>query len=107
MLRRTARSTLFPDTTLFRSGVGVVRCIHAVVAAAQGHDGAGRGRGVAPIDRGHEVARGGLDADSRRVGEGGDAADGADARALQLDRKSVVWGKSVDLGGRRVIKKKR
>src|SRR5262249_61523908 len=24
----------------------------------------------------------------------------------ELDRKSVVWGKSVDLGGRRMIKKK-
>src|SRR2546430_6720922 len=24
-----------------------------------------------------------------------------------LDRKSVVWGKSVDLGGRRIIKKKK
>src|SRR2546427_2311384 len=25
----------------------------------------------------------------------------------RLDRKSVVWGKSVDLGGRRIIKKKK
>src|SRR2546425_12282649 len=29
------------------------------------------------------------------------------SRAIFLDRKSVVWGKSVDLGGRRIIKKKR
>src|SRR3712207_9595001 len=28
------------------------------------------------------------------------------ADALRGDRKSVVWGKSVDLGGRRIIKKK-
>src|SRR5688572_33052791 len=26
---------------------------------------------------------------------------------FQEDRKSVVWGKSVDLGGRRIIKKKK
>ena len=26
---------------------------------------------------------------------------------LPTDRKSVVWGKSVDLGGRRIIKKKK
>src|SRR2546422_11343309 len=25
----------------------------------------------------------------------------------EIDRKSVVWGKSVDLGGRRIIKKKK
>src|SRR3989442_11694355 len=32
----------------------------------------------------------------------------ADARmATGGDRKSVVWGKSVDLGGRRIIKKKK
>src|SRR3989442_13346219 len=29
------------------------------------------------------------------------------ARDLRLDRKSVVKGKSVDLGGRRIIKKKK
>src|SRR5258708_27487871 len=27
--------------------------------------------------------------------------------AVRRDRKSVVWGKSVDLGGRRIIKKKK
>src|SRR5215510_16411365 len=30
-----------------------------------------------------------------------------DRLELRRDRKSVVWGKSVDLGGRRIIKKKK
>src|SRR5438270_14078557 len=34
---------------------------------------------------------------SESIGEG---------RERHIDRKSVVWGKSVDLGGRRIIKKK-
>src|SRR5256885_16564135 len=29
------------------------------------------------------------------------------SRLPSIDRKSVVWGKSVDLGGRRIIKKKK
>src|SRR5260370_40979735 len=35
---------------------------------------------------------------SHRCGIGGDR--------LRLDRKSVVWGKSVDLGGRRIFKRR-
>src|SRR2546425_1161488 len=34
-------------------------------------------------------------------------ASGQAAASLIRDRKSVVWGKSVDLGGRRIIKKKK
>ena len=34
------------------------------------------------------------------------AIDSGVARKIITDRKSVVWGKSVDLGGRRIIKKK-
>src|SRR5215475_14818148 len=30
-----------------------------------------------------------------------------DGAGLDGDRKSVVWGKSVDLGGRRILKKKK
>src|SRR2546430_17680389 len=35
------------------------------------------------------------------------AEQGARHRRSQEDRKSVVYGKSVDLGGRRIIKKKK
>src|SRR2546423_13037287 len=44
-------------------------------------------------------ARGG-----RRVHAG---LDDVEIEAAQIDRKSVVEGKSVDLGGRRIIKKKK
>src|SRR2546430_7534023 len=38
---------------------------------------------------------------------GGDDANAATTTKHTGDRKSVVWGKSVDLGGRRIIKKKK
>src|SRR2546426_2572099 len=48
MIRRPPRSTLFPYTTLFRSGFGVPVCLEAWIA-----DGGG---GWAPVDRcGHNI----------------------------------------------------
>src|SRR2546423_15569892 len=41
----------------------------------------------------------------RQPHDGGDLAAGFGG--AKADRKSVVWGKSVDLGGRRIIKKKK
>src|SRR3712207_8801015 len=43
MIRRPPRSTLFPYTTLFRSGLAVVRPQSAVQQLAAGADGAGAG----------------------------------------------------------------
>src|SRR5258706_15693944 len=76
MIRRPPRSTLFPDTTLFRSVLGVGQ------------------RAAIRVQYRHVV--GAVD------GDGDDLARGAVGR----DRKSVVEGKSVDLGGRGIIKNK-
>src|SRR5256885_13424042 len=104
MIRRPPRSTLFPYTTLFRSigegaeGSGLVadgcadfpiaierdaraRAVHAA-ASAGGVSGAGSGR---------------------QTGQ----AHAAEAGRARGDRKSVVVGKRVDLGGRRILKKKK
>src|SRR2546430_17266362 len=81
MIRRPPRSTLFPYTTLFRSRVA---------------GAAARGRGC-PADRCRPGPSRPPETWSRpRRGGGGDR-----------DRKSVVEGKRVDLGGRRIIKKKK
>src|SRR6266511_6244083 len=80
MIRRPPRSTLFPYTTLFRSprpALGTSR-----PAGGRGHAPAGTGR------RGSN-------------GRGGRPLPAAG------DRKSVGYGKRVDLGGRRIIKKKK
>src|SRR2546426_1134495 len=83
MMRRPPRSTLFPYTTLFRSN---------------GDAGAAR------VSQGKSVGVAGPDAHIPEAGAGGGD------RELWLerleDRKGVGEGKRVDLGGRRIIKKK-
>src|SRR3989475_12411424 len=81
MIRRPPRSTLFPYTTLFRSFIALLNEAVTVVL---------RGTPVAP-------------------GAGACAVTVGATSVVKLqreDRKSVVQGKSVDLGGRRIIKKK-
>src|SRR3989449_11195242 len=100
MIRRPPRSTLFPYTTLFRShGVAAQR----IFAVTFTNKAAGEMRTrIAQL----------LGADPRGVWIG--TFHSLSARLLRreapllgfgpnLDRKSVVEGKSVDLGGRRVI----
>src|SRR2546428_12367364 len=95
-MRRPPRSALFPYTTLFRSGAALDPGER--VGAAEAHRdvvlvparGVGRARRGA-ADRG----RGLVDVDP------GDGRAGAVA-----DRKGVVSGRRVDLGGGRIIKKK-
>src|SRR3712207_6925455 len=54
MIRRPPRSTLFPYTTLFRSGLGVDRigALHSRKAACQGR---GDVLALNALDRGHHV----------------------------------------------------
>src|SRR2546430_16040987 len=94
MIRRPPRSTLFPYTTLFRSsrragsaGMG------GTSLPATGRSRRG-GRSYATTAR---VRTRGRDDQSYRPRR----------NLLAGDRKSVVEGKSVDLGGRRIIKKKK
>src|SRR2546427_12886689 len=92
MIRRPPRSTLFPYTTLFRSHG--TRRVEA--AKARGRETPARGlQGDRAEDR--RPAR------LRRVP--GRPAGGRGAQ--REDRKRVGEGKRVDLGGRRISKKKR
>src|SRR3712207_9130254 len=114
MIRRPPRSTLFPYTTLFRS---------VVVRVAAARDDLEAGGEVLAL-----VATEGDAVDVRRedgrlvglrhgrgerrddhgvVGLTGVVEGVAEVGVHLQDRKSVVWGKSVDLGGRRIIKKKK
>src|SRR3712207_9219029 len=94
MIRRPPRSTLFPYTTLFRSG------------SAGDRDG-----GPVPQRAGPPPRRAPLEPPGalqpRARGPAGCCAYGRvpGRTAGERDRKSVVSGKSVDLGGRRIIKK--
>src|SRR3989442_15356736 len=100
MIRRPPRSTLFPYTTLFRSDRERVAEQRGSGSEPHRH-GDGRelpGGGERRVRRRHhgQLDDGGL----VRPALGGPRDRGP-------DRKSVVWGKSVDLGGRRIIKKKK
>src|SRR2546425_12804456 len=105
MIRRPPRSTLFPHTTLFRSAkprpcsparAASIAALSAsklvwpampvIVATITGIAGQ---TSLLALNAAIEAAR---------AGEQG--------RGF-ADRKSVVWGKRVDLGGRRIIKKKK
>src|SRR2546425_258826 len=86
MIRRPPRSTLFPYTTLFRSeAVEVTKASPALSTTASG-----------------SVVAGGSVKDVAHLTLGTNPTG-----TISLDRKSVEEGKSVDLGGRRIIKKKR
>src|SRR3712207_9592760 len=126
MIRRPPRSTLFPYTTLFRSMPSVSDPGYTLVRAAidagvevtsvPGPSAVITALAVSglPVDRfcfegflprkaGERRSRLAALADERRTMVFFEAPHRlADA----LDRKSVVEGKSVDLGGRRIIKKK-
>src|SRR2546426_12104971 len=98
MIRRPPRSTLFPYTTLFRS-----------LDAANGECRAGtEAANRDALILGEVVAVG--DEDSRhtdqRFIESPRRTGAADVTAVE-DRKSGVEGKRGDLGGRRIIKKKK
>src|SRR3546814_20676349 len=107
MIRRPPRSTrtdtLFPYTTLFRSGTGI--------NIDESHDGATFG-----ILTGYHFPLGpgaiiGIGTSTMFSNNSKKFTRGADSFKIAEDRKSVVKGKSVsvrvDLGGRRIIKKKK
>src|SRR3712207_5631978 len=68
-----------------------------------GRDGRAAGNPVVPLVKALTAAVSGEDSGeaARYVHKGATSQDIADTAAI--DRKSVVWGKSVDLGGRRII----
>src|SRR3546814_11020063 len=128
MIRRPPRSTrtdtLFPSTTLFRSGGAGLPLAVGGTGSGRVHRlgqlslaaGTPRRRFVVPLLHGNRR--------SRAVGRAGPTCEGRgyipdmlfaprpeDAPESRADRKSVVEGKSVsvsvDLGGRRSIKKKK
>src|SRR2546425_10295447 len=106
MIGRPPRSTLFPYTALSRS-----RCLRGHRRrdiGGEAPEGVRTKRGAACVShrRGH---RGGVDRACRQRAagrEGGKGARSIDGYRCREDRKSAVWGKRVDLGGRRIIKKK-
>src|SRR2546427_11742017 len=102
MIRRPPRSTLFPYTTLFRSGdvadLGHVQLgSHARRGVLAAGGGGEQDVAVVRSNRQHlrrnVLGQAVLQAGAVGVDDLGNASD--------LDRKSVVEGKSVDLGGRR------
>src|SRR3546814_12674539 len=103
--RATRTDTLFPDTTLFRSDPVVVGESVAVQRVSGGDLGP-VGRHVNELVQPRHVA-GSIGSRACRA----HALIHFNAAVARLDRKSVVSGKSVsvrvDLGGRRIIKKKK
>src|SRR3712207_9567348 len=121
MIRRPPRSTLFPYTTLFRSdntfaspyfqnplALGAEIVVHSTTKYMGGHSDVVGGavvtskQGFYEEMKFYQNAAGGVPGpfDSWIV------LRGLKTLAVRIDRKSVVQGKSVDLGGRRIIKKK-
>src|SRR2546427_10979461 len=101
MIRRPPRSTLFPYTTLFRSSL-LIQLNHGGRPLQRRPAQPSFNQHRAPRIRG---ARCWL-----KEGCAGLRWRGRPpwlSCIKRLDRKSVVYGKSVDLGGRRIIKKKK
>src|SRR3712207_9045463 len=109
MIRRPPRSTLLPYTTLFRSdAVFQHRCLRRIKEIQE--------RGATVLFVSHDAAAvRALCSRAILLGAGRVLNDGPPSEVLnhyqkivmereQADRKSVVQGKSVDLGGRRIIK---
>src|SRR3546814_16629371 len=114
-LRSTRTDTLFPYTTLCRSIAALAAIADRQHArnAQVGGGGIGIGLGARGLVGGAISAEVGLfGIGDREIGAGDDVGPGSgDGGESFADRKSVVSGKSVsvrvDLGGRRIITKKR
>src|SRR2546422_11360505 len=104
MIRRPPRSTLFPYTTLFRSGRGGVAGARTGADTGRASGGGGPSVGASPSARARRrhgpAARHG-------AGRGGARVRAPDERQPRLEIGRARVGKSVDLGGRRIIKKKK
>src|SRR2546430_17449197 len=101
MIRRPPRSTLFPYTTLFRSRTELdLALVAEQLPGAKTTEQIVEGRGGSGFRVGGAGHRGVTSILHKNVEQGR-------ARLGAQDRKSVVEGKSVDLGGRRIIKKKK
>src|SRR3712207_9385169 len=125
MIRRPPRSTLFPYTTLFRSEAGaddyvtkpfgMKELIARINANLKRSVTGGRGKiieaGDLQLDTKNFTAQAGGASLELRLKEfellAALASTPGELRSREEDRKSVVQGKSVDLGGRRIIKKNR
>src|SRR3712207_9240186 len=102
MIRRPPRSTLFPYTTLFRSD----RAVAEVGVRAEEHEQVGKARDHRPQvrlwasrpDLGQQPSA--RAAQPPRDRRGGRAEPGG-------DRKRVGWGQRVDIGGGRILYKRK
>src|SRR3712207_9051816 len=97
MIRRPPRSPLFPYTTLFRSRIGKASALKEYLAGEHGMLIRDASNFEGLDERFFRIAAQTPEENDRLV-----EAVGQWGR----DRKSVVSGKSVDVGGRRNIKKK-
>src|SRR5256885_17236291 len=100
MIRRPPRSTLFPYTTLFRSPA--LLAVLRFVQDTPGAEALGIGLAAAYLQAAPARTLAGAEGAQAFDALGG-FADRLARRASAADRESVVEGKSVDLGGRRII----
>src|SRR2546425_862237 len=98
MIRRPPRSTLFPYTTLFRSRQTRNAESHRLSLTRSQHGSHSLHTSNTTLSN-----RQGRRKSRQRIIKRADNSQGESGR---LDRKSDVQGKSVDLGGRGIIKKK-
>src|SRR3712207_9219279 len=100
MIRQPPRSTLFPYTTLFRSNGSAIRVDgkRFTILYFQ-HVKPGKG-GAFVRTRLRNLDTGAIIEKTFRAGE---KVEDVRTESRPIDRKSVVKGKSVDLGGRRII----
>src|SRR3712207_9089269 len=109
MIRRPPRSTLFPYTTLFRSITVVEVYVTPFFQTIIGLGGVATEHNHGIAQEAAAVLFAGPDepvAGPKEEDEHEDTPCHRESRKGRTDRKSVVQGKSVDLGGRRIIKNK-
>src|SRR3712207_9478483 len=101
MIRRPPRSTLFPYTTLFRNWIQAAARMLRFVAGWNSLRGMSSSETLRALG---SCSRGGFSG-LIRFGSMLRVKDDSTDRMALSDRKSVVLGKSGDLGGRRIINK--
>src|SRR5260370_36852462 len=122
MIRRPPRSTLFPYTTLLRSNANqstalIIQDGSGAVATNTGTIEATAGGTLRLVNTSFTNTGGTISANGSTLQVNGSTINGGtvtltgastlqmNTGAIHRDRKSVVEGKSVDVGGRRTIKR--
>src|SRR2546428_12049557 len=98
MIRRPPRSTLFPYTTLFRSGGALAREVDRAAVVVRG-DQVAAGRGRAEGHRAGGLVRGG--------GLGGEVAGAAHDKGREIGRASCRERVEISVGAGSLKKKRR